>query len=67
VQDPSMAQVWKDLFENHGCRVVEHPTAFNLVNPNSFIFLAFQNDMLGSFVRHGLTKPETESEALLQM
>ena len=26
-----------------------------------------QNDMLGSFVRHGLTPAETESEALLQM
>jgi hypothetical protein len=26
-----------------------------------------ENDMFGSFVRHGLTRAETESEALLQM
>jgi hypothetical protein len=36
-----MGQVWKELFGNHGCQVVEHPAAFERVDSNTFLFPAF--------------------------
>lgn len=35
-----MTAEWRALFENHGCRIVQTPTAFELVGPNTFLFSA---------------------------
>ncbi|KUJ19509.1 uncharacterized protein LY89DRAFT_773985 [Mollisia scopiformis] len=41
IQDPKMIPAMRALFENHGCRVVEHPEAFELVQANTFFYTAF--------------------------
>ena len=58
-----MAPTAKDRFGMGKMMGVAKEVAGERFGPHAKV----ENDMLGSFVRHGLTRAETESEALLQM
>lgn len=58
-----MAPTAKDRFGLGKMMGVAKQVAGERFGPNAKV----KDDMLGSFVRHGLSKEETESEALLQM
>jgi hypothetical protein len=57
---PSSRTAWSDLYLSH--RIAKEVAAERF-RPNK----KEERDMLGSFIRHGLTQREAQSELLLQM
>lgn len=50
VQDPIMEPDMRALFENHGCKIVENPAAFDLIGTSTLflsLYVGFDNLMLG--------------------
>ncbi|PVH80434.1 hypothetical protein DL98DRAFT_204103 [Cadophora sp. DSE1049] len=56
VQDPEMTVAHRSLFINHGCKVVETPTAFERVNANTFLMSTFicAENLIGGLEGRGI-------------